>query len=177
MPGKTGGASGIRVDMEERSIYRFWLLVTQVQHCQAAFFVARFGRPINGWKIMTVVGRNEGMTTSEVSRQTDLELDQVTRIADWLIAQGLLTRSQDTKDNRVMRFRFTAKGRRAYKELYSLRRALEVEFLSALTEGEREVLYSFLDRLEARSQSMFQGKAAWKKFVPPSRQGRMPADY
>lgn len=160
----------IRVDMEQRSIYRFWLLVTQVQHCQAEFFIHRFGRPHHGWKLMTVIGRREGLTASEVSVQTDLELDKVTRIADQLIRKGLISRRQNPKDNRAVQLSLTPNGRRAYKELYALRRALELEFLSALTASERETLYGFLDRLQERAQSMYQGKDAWRRFVPESYQ-------
>jgi len=155
----------IRFDLEERSTYRFWLLVTQMQQCLAHLYVARFGRPANAWKVVTVVGRRTHVAAAEVVRQTNLEPDKVTRIVDRLVAQGLMQRAQESEDRRRVRLSLTAAGRRVYRELDDIRRAIEIDFLGALSPEERDTLYGLLDKLQARAATIFSGREPWNKYV------------
>ena len=162
-------SAGIRFALEERSIYRFWLLVTQVQRCLASFYVAKFGRPANGWRIFSVIGDRAEISPSEVARRTKLERDKITRIVDQLVARGLMRRNQKDSDKRRVSLTLTAKGRRVHRELETMRRAIETEFIGALDPWERETLYRLLDKLQERASLMFDGKQAWKKFDPGPR--------
>ena len=49
--------NGIRLDLEQRSFYRFSVLATQINRAIAGAYVRKYGRPANGWKIITVLGR------------------------------------------------------------------------------------------------------------------------
>ena len=154
----------IRFDLQERSTYRFWLLVTQMQKCLAQFYVARIGRPANGWKIVMVVGRRAQVSAAEAGQLTDLEPDKVTRIVDQLVAQGLMIRTQESTDRRRVRLSLTAAGRRVYHQLDDVRRAIEIDFLGALAPRERATLYRLLDKLQARAAAMFSGQRPWAKY-------------
>src|SRR6267378_1185283 len=105
-------AAGIRFTLEERSIYRFWLLVTQVQRCLASFYVAKFGRPANAWRVFSALGDRTDVSPSEVARLTKLERDKITRIVDRLVAQKLMRRNQKSPDKRRVSLTLTAKGQR-----------------------------------------------------------------
>ena len=161
--------AGIRFALEERSIYRFWLLVTQVQRCLAAFYVAKFGRPANAWRIFSVIGDRAEISPSEVARLTKLERDKITRIVDQLVAHKLMRRNQKSPDKRRVSLSLTAKGKRVHREFEAMRRAIEAEFLGALDAWEREALYRLLDKLQQRASVMFDGKQAWRKFDPSAR--------
>jgi DNA-binding MarR family transcriptional regulator len=161
--------AGIRFGLEERSIYRFWLLVTQVQRCLAAFYVAKFGRPANAWRIFSVIGDRAEISPSEVARLTKLERDKITRIVDQLVAHKLMRRIQKSPDKRRVSLSLTAKGKRVHREFEAMRRAIEAEFLGALDAWEREALYRLLDKLQQRASVMFDGKQAWRKFDPGAR--------
>ena len=154
----------IRFDLQERSTYRFWLLVTQMQKCLAQFYVARIGRPANGWKIVMVVGRRAQVSAAEAGQLTDLEPDKVTRIVDQLVAQGLMIRTQESTDRRRVRLSLTAAGRRVYHQLDDVRRAIEIDFLGALAPRERATLYRLLDKLQARAAAMFSGQRPWAQY-------------
>jgi DNA-binding MarR family transcriptional regulator len=158
--------TGIRFTLQERSIYRFWLLVTQVQRCLAAYYVGKFGRPANAWRVFSVIGDRSEISPSEVARLTQLERDKITRIADQLVAQGLMRRNQKSADKRRVSLTLTAKGKRVNSEMDTARRAIEEEFLGALDPWEREALYRLLDKLQERATTMFEGKQAWRKFDP-----------
>jgi DNA-binding MarR family transcriptional regulator len=157
-------SGAIRFDLQERSTYRFWLLVTQMQKCLAQFHVARIGRPANGWKIMMVAGRRAQVSAAEASRLTDLEPDKVTRIVDQLVAHGLMIRTQESADRRRVQLSLTSAGRRAYHQLHDVRRAIEIDFLGALAPRERATLYRLLDKLQARASAMFSGPRPWAKY-------------
>jgi DNA-binding MarR family transcriptional regulator len=161
--------AGIRFALEERSIYRFWLLVTQVQRCLAAFYVAKFGRPANAWRIFSVIGDRTEISPSEVARLTKLERDKITRIVDQLVAHKLMRRNQKSPDKRRVSLSLTTKGKRVHREFETMRRTMEAEFLGALDAWEREALYRLLDKLQQRASVMFDGKQAWRKFDPSAR--------
>lgn len=169
MESRLPAPDGIRFALEERSIYRFWLLVTQVQRCLASFYVAKFGRPANAWRIFSVIGDRAEISPSEVARLTKLERDKITRIVDQLVAQKLMRRVQKDADKRRISLSLTAKGKRVHRELESARRAIEAEFLGALDPWERETLYRLLDKLQQRASVMFEGKQAWRRFDPAAR--------
>ena len=162
-------ATGIRFALEERSIYRFWLLVTQVQRCLAAYYVAKFGRPANAWRIFSVMGDRAEISPSEVARLTKLERDKITRIVDQLVAHKLMRRNQRSPDKRRVSLTLTAKGKRVQREFEAMRRTIEAEFLGALDAWEHEALYRLLDKLQQRANVMFDGKQAWRKFDPSRR--------
>jgi DNA-binding MarR family transcriptional regulator len=170
MERKVVDTAGIRFALEERSIYRFWLLVTQVQRCLAAFYVARFGRPANAWRVFSVIGDRAEISPSEVARLTKLERDKITRIVDRLVAQGLMRRNQKSADRRRVSLSLTAKGKRVNAEMIAMRHAMETEFLGALEPWERESLYRMLDKLQERANVLFEGKQAWRKFEAAARQ-------
>jgi DNA-binding MarR family transcriptional regulator len=157
-------SGAIRFDLQERSTYRFWLLVTQMQKCLAQFYVARIGRPANGWKIMMVAGRRAQVSAAEAGQLTDLEPDKVTRIVDQLVAQGLMIRTQESADRRRVRLSLTSAGRRVYHQLDDVRRAIEIDFLGALAPRERASLYRLLDKLQVRAAAMFSGARPWAKY-------------
>ena len=157
-------SGAIRFDLQERSTYRFWLLVTQMQKCLAQFYVARVGRPANGWKIVMVAGRRAQVSAAEAGQLTDLEPDKVTRIVDQLAAQGLMIRTQESADRRRVQLSLTSAGRRAYHQLDDVRRAIEIDFLGALAPRERATLYRLLDKLQARASAMFSGPRPWAKY-------------
>jgi DNA-binding MarR family transcriptional regulator len=167
--------AGIRFALEERSIYRFWLLVTQVQRCLAAFYVAKFGRPANAWRIFSVIGDRAEISPSEVARLTKLERDKITRIVDQLVAHKLMRRNQKSPDKRRVSLSLTAKGKRVRREFEAMRCAIEAEFLGVLDAWEREALYRLLDKLQQRASVMFDGKQAWRKFDPSARRRTRPS--
>jgi DNA-binding MarR family transcriptional regulator len=164
MSNEQPNSGAIRFDLQERSTYRFWLLATQMEKCIAQFYVTRVGRPANGWKIMMAVGRRPEVSAAEAGRLTDLEPDKVTRIVDRLLEQGLAIRTQESSDRRRVRLSLTPEGRRIYRLLDDFRRAVEIDFLSALTASERDTLYRLLDKLQGHAASMFSGGQAWAKY-------------
>jgi DNA-binding MarR family transcriptional regulator len=155
----------VKVDLKQRTTYRFSLILKRLVDCLAEMHQTKFGITINGWKIMSVVGRFAPLAAVEVGQFVSLEPDRVTRTVDVLVKQGIVARRQDKQDRRRISLSLTAKGKRIQEQIERVRYALEYEFLSVLDDSELETLYRILDKLEPQAKSIFTSDGAWQRIV------------
>src|ERR1700742_465766 len=160
-PPEDPGSDGIRLELEQRTFYRFSLLAMQINRAVTQAYVQKYGRPANGWKVVTVLGRFGSLSPSQIHAHTTLEMDKITRIVDSLAENGLATRQQDSADRRRFIVSLSAKGRRINAQIEDMIAAMEREFLIVLNRGERDTLYSLLDRLQSRGNQIFKIKQDW----------------
>jgi DNA-binding MarR family transcriptional regulator len=155
----------VKVDLKQRTTYRFSLILKRLVDCLAEMHQTKFGITINGWKVMSVVGRFAPLAAVEVGQFVSLEPDRVTRTVDVLVKQGIVARRQDKQDRRRISLSLTAKGKRIQEQIERVRYALEYEFLSVLDDTELETLYRILDKLEPQAKSIFTSDGAWERIV------------
>jgi DNA-binding MarR family transcriptional regulator len=160
---KPSESDGIRLDLEQRSFYRFSVLAMQINRAVTQAYVQRYGRPANGWKVVTVLGRFGSLSASQIHAHTTLEMDKITRIVDSLVENGLALRQQDSADRRRVIVSLSAKGRRINSQIEDMIAAMEREFLIVLSRDERDTLYGLLDRLQSRGDQIFNAKQGWGK--------------
>lgn len=153
----------IRLDLEQRSFYRFSLLATQINRAIGRAYVQQYGRPANGWKVLTVLGRFGPQSASQINGHTTLEMDKITRIVDSLVEQGQVTRQQDSADRRRVIVTLSAKGKRINARIEQMITEMEREFLIVLSSSEREYLYEMLDRLRIRGNQLFKVRQPWRE--------------
>ena len=155
----------VKVDLKQRTTYRFSLILKRLVDCLAEMHQTKFGITINGWKVMSVVGRFAPLAAVEVGQFVSLEPDRVTRTVDVLVKQGIVARRQDKQDRRRISLSLTAKGKRIQEQIERVRYVLEYEFLSVLDDTELETLYRILDKLEPQAKSIFTSDGAWQRIV------------
>jgi DNA-binding MarR family transcriptional regulator len=155
----------VKVDLKQRTTYRFSLILKRLVDCLAEMHQTKFGITINGWKVMSVVGRFAPLAAVEVGQFVSLEPDRVTRTVDVLVKQRIVARRQDKQDRRRISLSLTAKGKRIQEQIERVRYALEYEFLSVLDDTELETLYRILDKLEPQAKSIFTSDGAWQRIV------------
>jgi len=155
----------IRLTLEERSFYRLSMLASRINRCISGAYITKFGRPSNGWKIVTILGRFGPMTMTELTEQTTLEIDKITRTVDALVGQGLAERQTDSADRRRVRALLTSKGKKAAAEVERMIAVMEREFLVTLPTRDRDVFYRILDELQGRANQLFSGARPWTRFV------------
>ena len=155
----------VKVDLKQRTTYRFSLILKRLVDCLAEMHQTKFGITINGWKVMSVVGRFAPLAAVEVGQFVSLEPDRVTRTVDVLVKQGVVARRQDKQDRRRISLSLTAKGKRIQEQIERVRYALEYEFLSVLDDSELETLYRILDKLEPQAKRIFTSDGAWERIV------------
>jgi DNA-binding MarR family transcriptional regulator len=145
----------IRLDLEERSFYRFSILATQINRAVARAYVRMYGPPANAWKILAVLNKFRVQSASDLKRHTTLDLDKITRIVDQLVERGFVLRKQDQFDGRRVVISLSASGRRATRQLEATIAEMERQFLSALDATERQNFYALLEKLKSRADQIF----------------------
>jgi hypothetical protein len=78
----------------------------------------------------------------------------------------------DPEDRRRVVLTLTARGTRAYTEIDGMRRQVDVEFLSVLSDVERKSFFEALDKLELQARRIFTGRDAWRGLVGGSKRSR-----
>lgn len=155
----------IKIDLQQRTPYRFSLLAARQTRCLAEMYLQKFGLSVSRWKVLAIIGHYAPMSAKEVAERTSLEPEKVTRAVDGLVAQKFVIRRQDPADRRRVILSLSAKGTAVYNESETIRRAIESEFLGVLQPAEREMFYRILDKLERRAAEIFAGKQAWRHIV------------
>jgi len=155
----------IRLTLEQRITYRFAIISKRLTDRLAEMHKPKYGLNVNGWKVMTVVGRFGPLAAFEVGQFVSLDPDKVSRTVDLLVKQGYVLRRQDKADRRRISLSLSAKGQKVHDEIEKVRCALEVRFLSVLDRSELSGLYTTLDKLEASVDAAFGSVKAAKSPV------------
>jgi DNA-binding MarR family transcriptional regulator len=145
----------IRLTLEQRITYRFAIISKRLTDRLADMHKPKYGLNVNGWKVMTVIGRFGPLAAFEVGKFVSLDPDKVTRTVDALVKQGFVLRRQDKIDRRRIRLSLSVKGRKVHDEIEKVRCELEIKFLSVLNRSELAALYATLDKLEASVDAVF----------------------
>ncbi len=89
-----------------------------------------------------------GLRMTEISRGMMVTGGNVTRIADQLLAEGLITRTVAPGDRRAAVVKLSAAGRRAFAEMARRHEGWIVEMFGGLSETDRTQLYALLAKLK-----------------------------
>jgi len=89
-----------------------------------------------------------GLRMTEISKGMMVTGGNVTRIADQLLAEGLITRAVAPGDRRAAVVKLSAAGRRAFAEMARRHEGWIVEMFAGLSEGDRTQLYALLAKLK-----------------------------
>jgi DNA-binding MarR family transcriptional regulator len=89
-----------------------------------------------------------GLRMNEISKRMMVTGGNVTRLADQLLAEGLITRSIAPRDRRASIVRLSAHGRRAFAEMARRHEEWIVGMFAGLRESERAQLYALLAKLK-----------------------------
>jgi len=89
-----------------------------------------------------------GLRMTEVSKRMMVTNGNITRIAEQLLAEGLITRAVAPNDRRASIVKLSAAGRRAFGEMARRHEEWIVEMFAGLGETERTQLYMLLAKLK-----------------------------
>jgi len=153
------------LDLEHRPAYRFSILAALSTRAMSGMLAERFRITVAGWKALSMIGAFGPISSGSVARRSSMDPDKVTRAVDQLVDKGLVARKVDPEDRRRVVLTLTARGKRAFTEIDGMRRQVDVEFLSVLSESERRNLFAALDKLELQARRIFTGRDAWRGLV------------
>ena len=111
--------------------------------------IARFDTTLPRFDVMAALDREpDGLTMSALSEHLLVSNGNVTNIVARLVEDGLVTRTQDKSDRRVLRVRLTAKGRRDFRGYAAAHEAWIEQLLGDFPDSEINPLLSGLGRIK-----------------------------
>ena len=97
--------------------------------------------------VLHVLAGEGGISQGEIGRLYGVDPSRITRLAKLLEGEGLIERTRDPEDNRVVRMSLTSKGRRAFEMVSERSAAFRSRVRSALSEEEHRELRRLLGKL------------------------------
>ena len=147
------------VDTESRATHddhlsvRVWLRLLACTNLVEGRVASRlrddFDTTLPRFDFLSQLERNPaGLRMTEISQRMMVTGGNITRIADQLLAEGLITRSVAPADRRASIVKLSAAGRRAFAEMARRHEEWVVEMFAGLAEPERNQLYALLAKLK-----------------------------
>lgn len=123
----------------------YWLRFVS-NHVSQAFArkVEARGVTVAEWVVMRDLFDVEAVAPSRLAERIGMTRGGITKLADRLVAKGLVTRTADPADGRAQTLALTPAGRALVPELAALADANDSEFFGALTPEDRAALTRIL---------------------------------
>lgn len=137
------------LDLEHFIPYRLSVLSNRISRAIAAGYRERFGLSVTEWRVMAVLGRDAGLSASEVAQRTAMDKVAVSRAVATLLERSLLERRMADDDRRRSVLGLSSQGRSVYGEVAPMALAFEARLLDGVSQTERDALFALLDRLDA----------------------------
>jgi DNA-binding MarR family transcriptional regulator len=133
--------------LEDFLPYRLSVAANRVSRAFARRYAEEFGLTIPEWRVLAVVGDGPPVSAAEIVLRTAMDKAKVSRAVAGLLDRDLLRRAVNPLDQRRHMLAHSRKGRQIYETIVPRALALQAEVMQELSEEERRLLASLLDRL------------------------------
>ncbi len=131
-------------------------LLARASHLISAEFhqeLRKRGLSVPVWRVLaSLVGSPTGETVTGLAEVCLLQQPTMTKLLDRMVRDGLVRRSQDGRDRRVVRIELTARGEDKALELVAAARQHEASVLARHPEAEAAQIKDLLRHMMARHQ-------------------------
>ncbi|QTB99424.1 MarR family transcriptional regulator [Alcaligenes sp. SORT26] len=134
-------------------LYRAWSAGNPIfiRLCEGRFNITR-----REWRILAIACMHPALTGTALAEAVSLDSARCSRAVSTLCEKGLLKRTRDTKDTRVVHVSVTELGMQRYKEVMPIVASLNEEIFQDLSAAEMSALSSMLDRISNRAALMLE---------------------
>lgn len=108
----------------------------------------------SGFRLMFVIWLAGPMEASRAARLSNMSRAAVSNLTTTLGNKGLLRRKADPDDGRAITLFLSVRGREEVRAIFSRQNLRESEWVTALTEVERDLLVALLEKLITHRQSI-----------------------
>ncbi|WP_028226977.1 MarR family winged helix-turn-helix transcriptional regulator [Paraburkholderia ferrariae] len=137
----------VKNGIEELFTYRLHVLKKHTDRVLTDAFAASLSLTLTEARLLISVGAFGPISVSDLGRASNLDRSQASRATDVLERKGLLAKTSNEADARGVLVALTTKGRSTWRRATAISKAANDEFLSLLSEPERELLGAVLARL------------------------------
>src|SRR5579862_4562980 len=96
--------------------------------------LAEYGCTISTWAVLSHVHANAGLSQAQIAALIGIEGPTLARHLDRLSAEGLVARTRDAQDRRIVRVYLTPKGEDRWEELKDVRTRFDDHLTRDLTD-------------------------------------------
>ncbi|OAH99971.1 transcriptional regulator [Methylomonas methanica] len=100
------------------------------------------------WRALVHLSENQNCRQIDLAEILEIKPITLVKQIDLLEASGIVVRNKDMDDRRAYRLSITDKAHTVMEELWKIADAVEIEVLAALSEEERGLMTSLLDRVK-----------------------------
>ena len=129
-------------------------LLARASHVVSTEFheqLRRRGISVPVWRVLASLIGSTGETVTGLAEVCLLQQPTMTKLLDRMVRDGLVKRSQDTRDRRVVRVALTPRGETVANELAEAAKLHEAEVLARHPEAEALAIKSLLRAIMARN--------------------------
>jgi DNA-binding MarR family transcriptional regulator len=137
----------VLINLEQFLPFRISVLSNRVSANIAKIYGDRYGIAIPEWRVITILALYPGSSASEVSDRSAMDKVAVSRAVARLLERGFIRRETHGDDRRRSMLALSSAGRQVYETVAPLVNEMEGRLMSTLSEEERRVLESLIDRL------------------------------
>jgi MarR family transcriptional regulator, organic hydroperoxide resistance regulator len=135
-------------------------LLARASHLISAEFheqLRRRGISVPVWRVLASLVGSSGETVTGLAETCLLQQPTMTKLLDRMVRDGLVRRSQDTRDRRVVRVALTARGEMIASELVQAAKLHEVEVLARHPEAEAIAIKTLLRAIVSQQSTPRRG--------------------
>ena len=145
------------VDIEQENIVlRLWLLLRRVGdtlvRCQDSIF-SKYGLTLEQFGVLASIKSRGPLRPSDLADLLERTPNSMSMLIDRMVKAGLVRRTRDRKDRRVVTVSFTEKGKTAVEPAIPAGWEFIHEVLSTLSDNEQRDLADMLERLKCELDS------------------------
>lgn len=118
------------------------------------------GLLLTEWRVLALIGSEGPTTVSAIAARAAIDKSWISRSVRRLISRGLVRSESDGRDLRKTLVTLTRAGKIVYERGAAASAERNAAVLSALTPGERVVLFELLTRLDAKVDELEAADAA-----------------
>lgn len=133
-------------DLENFTPYRLAVAAQKLSELLARQYRSHFGISIPDWRVLVHLTQSDGVSIRDIEARVAMEKSKVSRAATRLEEAGLVVKTVNPGDRRLVHLALTDKGRAMMVDLLPLAEAFQDQILEQLGET-REGFEAGLDRL------------------------------
>lgn len=130
--------------------YRLNQASEKVSQKFAREYKKRYGLTRPEWRTFATIGQFEVITAREICNHSPMHKTKVSRAVFSLEKRRWVKRTQDPEDRRLEHLELTSLGQTAYKDLVSVARSFEENFIHSIGSEDAKLLLKALDAIERR---------------------------
>jgi DNA-binding MarR family transcriptional regulator len=130
---------------------QLWRLLRGLERIDQEF-LSRYGVTTSQGEALLAFSNDSRASMNELSRTLGLANSTMTRMVENLVARGLVRRTEDDQDRRVVRVALTADGRKLQASLKEARREIQRLILAEIAVEDRATVLDVLEKLNSASE-------------------------